>query len=48
MYPGIFVEVEEDVHNKLINRKWEIGNGKSIIFYYLFVNTIQLSPTLFF
>jgi hypothetical protein len=48
MYPGIFVEVEEDVHNKLINRKWEIGNGKSIIFYYLFANTIHLSPTLFF
>jgi hypothetical protein len=48
MYPGIFVEVEEDVHNELINRKWEIGNGKSIIFYYLFANTIHLSPTLFF
>jgi len=48
MYPGIFVEVEEDVHNKLINRKWEIGNGKSIIFYYLLANTIHLSPTLFF
>jgi hypothetical protein len=48
MYPGIFVEVEEDVHNEPINRKWEIRNGKSFIFYYLFVNTIHLSPTLFF
>jgi hypothetical protein len=48
MYPGIFVEVEEDVHNKLINRQWEIGNGKSSIVYYLLTNTIHLSPTLFF
>lgn len=48
MYPGIFVEVEEDVHNELINRKREIGNGKSIIFYYLFANTIHLSLKLFF
>jgi hypothetical protein len=48
MYPGIFVEIEEDVHNELINRKWEIGNKKSIIFHYLFANTIHLSPTLFF
>lgn len=48
MYPGIFVEVEEDVHNELINRKWEIGIEKSIIFYDLFASTIHPSPTLFF
>ena len=33
MYPGAFVEVEENIHNKLINRKLEMGSQSFFIIF---------------